>query len=76
MPTTYQDIIDLTTAESTTIDSVVALLNGVKAQLDDVLSGAKIPPAVQAKVDAIFTNLTSNKKKLDDALAANVPPTP
>lgn len=79
MPTTYQDLIDVTTAEDTTIDSVVALLDGMKTQIADLMSGANIPPAVQAQITAVFDKVTGGKAKLDAALAANVPaenPTP
>src|SRR4051794_35866658 len=60
--------------ESTDIDSLAKLFAGIQQQLADVLSGANLPPAVQAKVDAIFAAVEANKQKLADALAANVPP--
>lgn len=70
---TLQETLDLVTAESTTVDSVVALIAALKQQVGDLLSGANIPPAVQAQVDAIFDAATANKGKLDSALSANVP---
>lgn len=63
-------------AETTSIDSLSAMLTGIKKQLDDALSGTTLPPAVQTKVDAIFDAAEINKQKLADALAANVPPAP
>lgn len=59
--------------ESTLEESVITLLNGIKQQLTEALSGANLPPAVQAKVDAAFSQLEANKAKLADALTANTP---
>lgn len=67
------DVLNDVTAESTVIDSLVVLLNGIKQQLADALSGTVIPPAVQAKIDAIFTQAEANKTKLSDAVTANTP---
>ncbi len=71
---TLQETLDLVTAESTTVDSAIALINGLRQQVADFLSGASVSPTVQAGVDAIFAAATAQKGKLDDALAANVPP--
>lgn len=70
---TLQELLQVVTDENTTIDSVLALIAGLKEQVADFLSGANIPPAVQAQVDAIFDAATKNKGKLDSALTANVP---
>lgn len=64
------------TAEDTKVDSIIALLAGLKAQLADVLSGTVVPPAVQAKIDQIFSQATNSAGKIDAAIAANTPPTP
>ena len=72
---TLQQVLDTVTAESTKEDSIIALLNGIKQQLADALSGATLPPAVQAQVDAIFQQATDNASKLDAAIAANTPTT-
>src|SRR5438105_15488275 len=64
------------TAETSAIDSLSALIAGLKQQLADALAGTTLPPAVQAKVDAIFADAETNKAKLAAALTANVPPTP
>lgn len=73
MPTLIETL-NLVTAEDTTIDSVIVLVNSLKQQVADLLSGANVPPAVQAQVDAIFDAVTKSKTKLDAALAANVTP--
>jgi capsule polysaccharide export protein KpsE/RkpR len=71
--TSLQDVLDAVTAESTKVDGIVALVASIKQQLADALSGTTLPPAVQAKVDAVFAGLTANATKLDTALQANVP---
>ena len=67
-----QDVSD----ESTLIDSVSVLITGLKQQVADALSGATLPPAVQAKIDAVFTTAEANKAKLATAVAANTPAAP
>jgi hypothetical protein len=66
-------VLVLVSAEDTKLDSVIALIDGLKQQVADALSGTTLPPAVQAKVDAIFSKATSNAAKISDALDENVP---
>lgn len=63
-----QDVTDETTVEQ----SLVTLTAGIKAQLDAITAGA-LPPATQAKVDAIFAQLETNKATLAAAITANTP---
>jgi hypothetical protein len=72
---TLEQILADVTAEPAGIDSLSAFIAGLKQQLADALSGATLPPAVQAKVDAIFAAAETNKQKILDALAA-IPPAP
>lgn len=74
---TLDETLAATTAEDTKIDSIIAYNTGIKKQLDDALSGASLPPGVQAKVDAIFAQANASAAKIDTAMAANVtaPPT-
>ena len=76
MMATLDETLALVTAETTQLDSVIALIDGLKAQLDEVLAGTTLPPAVQAKVDAIFSAAGANAAKIVDALDTNVPPPP
>lgn len=73
---TLDDVLADVTSESTAIDSVTALITGLKQQVADALSGVTLPSATQAKIDAVFTGLESNKGKLTTALAANTPAAP
>ena len=58
------------TAEKTAVDSIVALLAGIKAQLAAALANATLSPADQAKVDAIFAAATANASEITAAIAA------
>lgn len=62
--------------ESTAIGSLGTLITNLQTQLNAVLSGANLPPAAQAQVDAIFATMQSNLAALTSDLAANVPVTP
>jgi hypothetical protein len=64
-----QDVSD----ESTQIDGLSTLTAGLKQQLADALAGVTLPPAVQAKVDAVFSGVEANKQKVVDAINANTP---
>ncbi len=72
MMATLADTLALVTAEDTTIDSVLALMQGLQAQI----ASAGLSAADQAKVDAIFAQATADKAKLDTALASGVTPAP
>ncbi len=76
MMATLDQVLQDVTDESTQIDGISTLMDGLKKQVADALSGANLPPTVQAKVDAIFTQAETNKGKIATALAANAPPTP
>lgn len=73
---TLDEVLALVTDEDTKLDSVIALIDGLKQQLDDALAGITLPPAVQAKVDEIFSRATTNAAKIVDALDTTNPPTP
>jgi hypothetical protein len=58
------------TAESTRVDSIDALLEGLAAQI----KAGGLSAADQATVDAIFASATAASAKIDVAIAANTPP--
>lgn len=66
MANTLDDVLNDVENESTVEDSLITLLQGVKAQLDAAKGD-------QTKIDAIFTGLEANKAKLAAALTANTP---
>ncbi len=69
---TLDDTLQAVTDEDTRVDSVIALLNGLKTQLDGVIAG-NLPPNLQAKVDAIFAEATGSSAKIDAAITSNTP---
>jgi hypothetical protein len=71
---TLDEVLAEVTDESGRLDSIQTLIDGIKQQLADALSGAALPPAVQQKVDEVFAGLTANKAKIDTALNAGTPP--
>ncbi len=71
---TLDEVLADVTAESTQIDSIAALITGLKQQIADALAGVTLPAAVQAKVDAVFTQAESNKAKLADAINSGTTP--
>jgi altronate dehydratase len=70
---TLDQVLQDVTDESTVIDSISTLVTGLKQQVADALSGATLPPAVQAKVDAVFAQAETNKAKLAAAVTTNTP---
>ncbi len=73
---TLDDVLDDVTNESTQIAGISTLIAGLKQQLADALAGTTLPPATQAKVDAIFAQAEKNKADIATALAANTPAAP
>ncbi len=73
MAKSLDDVLAAVTAESTKLDGITTLITGLKQQLADALAGTVLPPAVQAKVDAIFDLAAQNAAKIDTALSANTP---
>ena len=59
-------------AESTVDDSIIALLQGLAAQI----AAGGLSPADQAKVDAIFAAAQANSVKVSAAVTANTPASP
>ena len=67
---TLDEILADVTAEEGELDSIAALLVGLKKQVADALAGATLPPAVQEQIDHIFSHAEANKAKIAAALAA------
>ena len=68
---TLDDILNDVGDESTKIDSLGTFVAGLKQQLADALAGV-LTPAQQAKVDAIFAAVETNKAKVVAAMDQNV----
>lgn len=72
MDNTIDEVLTEVQEASTVEDGLITLTQGIKAALDKVLAGA-LPPATQAKVDAIWQGLADNKAKVAQAIIDNTP---
>ena len=67
---TIMDDLNAAVARNSTVeDSVIALLQGISAQLKDALASGD-----PAAITAVITQLDANTQKLTDAVTANTPP--
>lgn len=73
---TLQQVQDDMSEETTLIESLSSFIAGLQQQIKDALAGTTLPPAVQAQIDAVFTQAEANKAALTQALAANTPAAP
>lgn len=69
---TLDETLTAVQSESTVDDSIIALLNGLAAQI----AAGGLSPADQAKVDAIFAAAQQNSAKVAAAVTANTPAAP
>lgn len=65
---TLEETLTAVQDEGTQIDGLVVFTQGLQAQIADALAGITIPPAVQAKVDAVFAAVETNKSKVVAAM--------
>ena len=73
MAATSDKIFAAVTAQTTEIDSVIALVNGLEAKVTEALKSENISPESQKALDDSFDVITNNTAKLQAALLANVP---
>ncbi|MBC8117135.1 MAG: hypothetical protein H7062_22300 [Candidatus Saccharimonas sp.] len=73
---TLEETLEKVRANSTVLGSINTLLDGLRIEVRDILSGAKVPPATQAKVDAIFAAAAAQGTELDEVLLENTPSEP
>ena len=73
---TLDEVLAEITADGTRLDGLATLISGLKQQVADAMAGTTLPPATQAKVDAVFAAAQANKGKLDVALNTGVPAPP
>lgn len=73
---TLDDILNNEADEATQIGVIQTLVANLKQQIADALSGVTLPPAVQAKIDQVFTASAANKASLSAISANDTPPVP
>ncbi len=71
---TLEQVLARVADETTEIGSLKVFVQGLRQQILDALSGATLPPATQAKIDAVFTGVDKNATDIVEAMAENVPP--
>ena len=73
---TLDDVLQDVADESTVDDSIIALTTSLQTQLAAALESTTVTPAVQAKIDAIFAQVETNKAKVAAAVLAGTPAAP
>ena len=63
-------------SETTLEGSIETLCSNLFAQVQSILSGTNIPPAVQAQLDALDATITGNIGTLTNSIVANTPAAP
>ncbi len=71
---TLEQVLNDVTQEPERLGRISELVSGLRQQIADALADVTLPPDVQEELDAIFTQLETNKAKIDAALNADVPP--
>lgn len=65
---TLDELLANARAQDTRLDSVRELIASLRTEIADILSGAKLPKDVQAKVDELFAQLEKNNSEITQAL--------
>lgn len=73
---TLEEVLQKVRENRTVLGSLNTLLDGIRQQVADVLSGAVVPPAVQAKINAIFDEATATGEELAQVVTENTPAAP
>lgn len=70
---TLQEVLALARANGTVLGSINTLLDGLRQNITDILSGASVPAAVQAQIDELFVTLDAQRTELGEVLLENTP---
>lgn len=71
---TLDEVLAEVTAQTNKLDSIDALLDGLRQQVADLLAAqGGIPEALQQKIDEVFTAAQGVTQKIDAAIAENTP---
>ena len=70
---TAQDVLDAVNDETTVEQSVITLLDHINASLADVKAQLAAAGADPAKLDAVISQINTNKAALADAVTRNTP---
>lgn len=73
---TLEEVLQKVRENRTVLGSLNTLLDGIRQQVADVLSGAVVPPAVQAKINEIFAEAQATGQELEEVVIENTPVAP
>jgi hypothetical protein len=73
---TLDEVLAKVRENTTQIGSLNTLLDGLRQQVADVMSGARLPQAVQDKVNAIFDAAGEQSAAIVDTINENTPQAP
>jgi hypothetical protein len=68
---TLEDIMEEISSQTTRIAGLNTLVDGIRTQLLAILEGTVIAPLVQAKIDALFTQLKAQGAAIDEVIVEN-----
>ena len=76
MDATLNDLVGKVQEQTGTVNSMKAFIAGLEQQIKDALSGERLSPEAQTKVNQIFSQLTQNTQEVADAIDSdpNTPP--
>lgn len=69
---TLDELVAAAEAEDSKIDSLISLVETLKAKVDEIVAGA-LTPEQQAKLDAAFASISDNPDRIQAAIDANTP---
>jgi len=73
---TLEEVLAKVEANTTILGSLNTLLDGLRVQVQEILSGAAVPPATQEKIDALFARVSAQGDELTEVLLENTPQAP
>lgn len=73
---TLDEVLQRVRENQTVLTSLNTLLDSIRQQVTDILTGAQVPPAIQAKINTIFAELGATGQELADVLVENTPAAP
>lgn len=69
-----QEIIDLITPLKSKVEGLNVLMDSMRNKIAELLAGEIVPPALQAKIDAVFTEAKGVADEIQVAIDENTPP--
>lgn len=71
-----QEIIDLITPLKSKVEGLNVLMDSMRNKIAELLAGEIVPPALQAKIDAVFTEAKGVADEIQVAIDENTPVEP